>query len=261
MHWDVSTYAAFGDMRLRPALELLSRAPIGASASRVVDLGCGAGAVGAALRARFPAARIVGVDPSAEMMDRARLSGAYDALIAGDAAGFAAEGAAAYDLIYANASLHWAEDHAALLPALMARVSRGGAFAAQMPRMLSEPTHRILAEVAADFFDGAPPSGQPGALSPADYAAILEPLVDDIDMWETIYQQRLAPKDGDAAAHPVRSFIEGAAARPFLAALPADRRVDFLKTYDAALEAAYPRRADGSAILPYRRLFIVASRG
>ena len=51
--WDPGTYARFRDFRLRPALDLMAQ--IGAvPEGPVVDLGCGDGAVAAALAARFP---------------------------------------------------------------------------------------------------------------------------------------------------------------------------------------------------------------
>ena len=50
--WDPERYGAFRDLRLRPALDLLAQVgevPEG----EVIDLGCGDGAVGPALAARF----------------------------------------------------------------------------------------------------------------------------------------------------------------------------------------------------------------
>ena len=69
--WDPTQYLRFADERLRPALDLLARVPLGAPA-HVVDLGCGPGTVTSLLRQRFPAADVLGVDASAAMLDRAR---------------------------------------------------------------------------------------------------------------------------------------------------------------------------------------------
>ncbi len=270
--WDPAAYAAFGDLRLRPALELLARMVCDAPRA-VVDLGCGAGAVGPALKGRWPGARLIGLDPSAAMLAQAEATGVYDATRLEDAAGFAADpgfaaadgpaaSQATVDAIYANAALHWAADHRTLLPALMRRLSPGGALGAQMPRMLDAPSHRLLAEVAAGFA-ATPVAGQPGALAPEAYLDILEPVAAGLEVWETLYQQALpaeAGRDGAVGAtpHPVRRFIEGAAARPYLAAVGPARSEAFLSAYDAALDAAYPRRADGSAVFAFRRLFFVA---
>ncbi len=59
--WEPGAYLAFADERARPFFDLLARVTVRAP-RRVVDLGCGAGALFPALRARFPAAEITGVD-------------------------------------------------------------------------------------------------------------------------------------------------------------------------------------------------------
>jgi len=71
--WDPSQYLRFSNERLRPALDLLAQVPLDAPA-HVVDLGCGVGNVTAILRQRFPDADVVGVDGSAEMLEKARAS-------------------------------------------------------------------------------------------------------------------------------------------------------------------------------------------
>ena len=70
LDWNPAAYARFADLRLRPALDLLGR--VGAlPAGDVVDLGCGAGSVGPALRDRFTGRTIVGVDASPAMLAEA----------------------------------------------------------------------------------------------------------------------------------------------------------------------------------------------
>ena len=78
--------------------------------SRGVDLGCGTGLMGVALGAgktravgQTPVVRsLAGVDLSPKMVDFARMTGAYDRLVAGDLIDFlAAENDAACDLVVA----------------------------------------------------------------------------------------------------------------------------------------------------------------
>ena len=52
----------------------------------------------------------------------------------------------------------------------------------------------------------------------------------------------------------------GTALPPFLALLDAQRQQAFLDDYRARVQAAYPRRGDGSVLFPFRRQFIVAVR-
>ena len=68
--WDPVQYAAFRDHRSRPFGDLLAR--VGArDPALVVDLGCGPGELTSGLAARWPRARVVGVDSSPEMLARA----------------------------------------------------------------------------------------------------------------------------------------------------------------------------------------------
>ncbi len=71
MAWNPEQYLKFGGERLRPAQDLLARVSLEAPRD-IVDLGCGTGTVTALLRARWPQARIVGVDNSQAMLERAR---------------------------------------------------------------------------------------------------------------------------------------------------------------------------------------------
>ena len=81
--WDPDRYLAFADERGRPFVDLLAR--VGATAPRsVVDLGCGPGNLTALLADRWPAADVVGLDSSPEMVEQARAIGERVAFQVGD---------------------------------------------------------------------------------------------------------------------------------------------------------------------------------
>jgi trans-aconitate 2-methyltransferase len=48
--------------------------------------------------------------------------------------------------------------------------------------------------------------------------------------------------------------------RPVLGLLEEDDAAEFTAEYAAALRAAYPRRTDGTTVLPFRRVFAVGRR-
>lgn len=247
--WNPALYARFTDLRLRPALDLLAQVgdlPDG----NVIDLGCGAGAVGPALRARFPDRQLVGLDNSPAML--AEAEGTYDALIDSNIADWQPETPPA--LIFSNAALQWTPDHPTLLPQLAGLLAPGGWLAVQMPRQEDRPSHRLLQTVAhavaPDLVDLALPP--PRVLPAADYWRLLEPL-GTVQAWETDYVQHLpAPADG----HPVRAFTASTAMRPWADRLGPTRMPAFLAAYDAALETAYPRLPDGGALMPFIRVFL-----
>jgi trans-aconitate 2-methyltransferase len=53
--------------------------------------------------------------------------------------------------------------------------------------------------------------------------------------------------------------VSATALRPVIDALEGEARAGFLAAYGAQLRHAYPRRADGKTLFPFRRLFIVAT--
>lgn len=247
--WNPGAYARFRGLRLRPALDLLAQVgdlPPG----DIIDLGCGDGAAAAALAGRFPGRRLVGVDASPAMLERA--SG-YDAKVEADIAGWRPETPPA--LIFSNAVLHWLPDHAALMPRLAGHLAPGGVLAVQMPRQFLAPSHRFLRDIAAAQFPDRFDFGhyQPPVAPAVQYHEMLSPL-GQVAAWETDYVQRLDPCE---AGHPVRAFTGSTAMRPFVEKLTAEETAQFIAAYDAALGSAYPLLADGSVLFPFRRTFFV----
>ncbi|MEZ5722743.1 MAG: methyltransferase domain-containing protein [Paracoccaceae bacterium] len=254
--WDPGTYARFRDLRLRPALDLLARIgdlPVGP----VVDLGCGTGAVAAALAARFAGRAVIGVDASPSMLAEAAATACYDTLVEADIAVWRPDAPPA--LVFSNAALHWLDDHQSLMPRLAGLLQPGGVLAVQMPAQFEAPSHALLREVAEALFPGRvtdPAAWATPVGTPEDYVRLLEAL-GTVDAWETTNVQRLAPV---AKAHPVRRFTESTAMRPFLAALTAEEAARFVSAYEVELAAAYPAEEDGSVLFPFRRLFFTLTR-
>src|SRR5689334_6901211 len=145
MTWEPGQYLTFKNQRLRPALELLQRVPLG-SPGKVVDLGCGAGNVTKFLRERWPQASVVGVDSSAEMLATAAKEMPDVAWIKADMGSW--EPQEPVDLIYSNAALHWLRNHPVLFPQLLACLRSGGVLAVQMPRNFTAPSHKLMHEAA-----------------------------------------------------------------------------------------------------------------
>jgi trans-aconitate 2-methyltransferase len=56
----------------------------------------------------------------------------------------------------------------------------------------------------------------------------------------------------------VLDWVRGTALRPVTDALAGAERQAFLAAYGGKLKQAYPRRADGKTLLPFRRLFLIA---
>ena len=115
MLWDPMKYAAFSDHRSRPFFDLAGR--VGhAAPRRVIDLGCGPGELTAVLARRWPDAEVIGIDSSAEMIERARHlkeAPANLAFVGGDVRDW--EPNAGTDVVISNAVLQWVPGHPELL--------------------------------------------------------------------------------------------------------------------------------------------------
>jgi trans-aconitate 2-methyltransferase len=223
--------------------------------ARIVDLGCGAGNVTKIIRQRWPAAAVTGVDGSPQMLQRARAADPKTEWQEADVATW--QPPAPVDLLYSNATLHWLGDHDTLFPKLASYVAPGGVLAVQMPRNFGEPSHTTLYEAARQgpWRARLEPLIREEPTKPAEYYwTVLGPHVKSLDVWESIYLQKLTGEN------PVAEFVKGSWLGPFLAALEGAERTEFENAYRARVLRAYPPRADGTTLFPFRRLFIVAQR-
>lgn len=251
MSWSPSQYLKFSQPRLRPAMDLLSRVPT-AAPRRVYDLGCGAGNVTAALVARWPRAKIIGVDTSAAMLVQAAKALPQVQWVHHSLADWQADAPA--DVIYSNAALHWLPNHQQLFPALVGAVSPGGVLAVQMPRNFAAASHTLIEATAraGPWLDKLEPLlGAAPVAEPQYYYSLLAPLASSLDIWESEYLQVLSGDD------PVKEWTKGTWLTQFLDRLDPAERAAFEADYAQRLRAAYPRLADGTTLFPFRRLFIV----
>lgn len=252
MTWHPDIYLQFASERFRPALDLLARLE-DLTPRRIVDLGCGTGELTCLLAERFPEAQVLGIDSSAEMLARARQQPHPRVTwLHADAATW--QPAQPIDLLFSNACLQWLPGHDQLLPRLLAQCST---LAVQMPRNFDAPSHVLAREVGAAGPWAPALAGiwreQPVA-EPQAYWRWLQPGCKSLDVWQTEYLHALQGDD------PVLQWVSGTLLTPVHAVLQGQLLQDFRAAYAVRLRQAYPREADGTTLLPFRRLFLVARR-
>jgi trans-aconitate 2-methyltransferase len=255
MTWSAAQYVKFEQERTRPVHDLVARIP-NADIVHAADIGCGPGNSTEVLRERYPGARIIGLDSSTDMIEAARKRLPDIAFEVADIRQWRPK--EPLDVILANAVFQWIPDHETLFPTLIAKLKAGGALAAQMPDNLDEPSHRLMGEVASH----GPWAGKLKDAGSARterrlagwYFQLLRPYASHVDIWRTTYFHPLA------GTRAIVEWLKGTGLRPFLDPLEESEREAFLARYEDALAKAYPAEVDGTVLLPFPRLFIVAAR-
>lgn len=242
--WDPAVYRRFGAERSRPFFDLVRQ--VGAENPRtVVDLGCGPGELTRTLAERWPTARVVGIDSSAEMIEKAAADPGPVEFRIGDIADWHAT--PDVDVVVTNAALQWVPGHQQMLTRWVAELPAGAWLAMQVPGNFDSPGHRAVWEMASvDLREDPVDDAQA-------YAELLTATGATVDAWETTYLHLLPA----GAEHPVLRWMEGTALRPVRAALGDTEWTAFRAALAERITAEYPER-HGLVAFPFRRIFVVA---
>lgn len=253
MVWNPEKYLQFGDERTQPARDLLARIAA-MEPKRVLDVGCGPGNSTALLAERWPAAEIVAIDGSPEMIAMAKKSRQDISWLEMDAGGDVS-GLGAFGVVFSNAAIQWIPDHAALLPRLFSLVAPGGVLAVQAPNNEDSPIHKAVREIVAcaAWRDRIPLAQAQIYDSPWTYYDIVAPLTPRLALWECVYYHIMNTMED------VLDWQRGTNLRQYLDQLPDEAaKEELLGEVRTRTEFLYPRQADGRILYPFKRLFFTA---
>lgn len=226
--WDPDQYNRFAPEREQPVHDLLDLVEP-ADRPVVVDLGCGEGRITAIVHARLGAASTLGVDSSPEML--AAAAGRATSAVRferGDIAEFGEGRAGSFDLVFANASLQWVDDHPAVLGRWAATLRPGGQLAVQVPANADHPSHAVASEIGAELLGSAAPPDPvaTSVLDPSRYAEVLDELGFEHQIVRLhVYGHRL-PSSAD-----VVEWMKGTALNRFASVLVGEAFDDFVARY------------------------------
>jgi trans-aconitate 2-methyltransferase len=182
--WEPAQYDRFARERRQPWDDLLALCQ-GVPGGVVADLGCGTGRLTRELPDRLGARTVIGIDTSPAMLAEAGANARAGVRFEqGDLRHFAPP--EPVDLIVANASLHWVDDHERVITGWRRSLNPGGQIAVQVPANGDHPANALVAELSAEladwFPDGPPHLVTESVLTPERYATILWEL-DAADSW------------------------------------------------------------------------------
>ena len=242
--WDPATYHRFQAERRQPFDDLLALVkPV--PSGRVVDLGCGSGELTAELHRHVHAVETVGIDSSANMLDKAGPhAGNGVRFEQGDLAQWTAT--EPVDVVFANASLQWAPDHPALIERLRDQLTPDRAARGAGAGELRAPTHTVADRIGQEF--GMDPVARFEAiLMPEAYAGLARRLgFDEINARLQVYVHRLP----DTAS--VIEWVKGTLLTQYRKDLGESKYEEFLERYRHELLAELGDPAGDS---PYTFLF------
>ncbi len=252
MRWDPTQYARYSDHRSRPFFDLTAQ--IGSSSpAEVLDVGCGSGELTVSLAQRWPAATLLGVDSSPEMISRAPVGqgASFEVRAAQDV------DARGVDVLISNAALQWVPRHTDLLRRWAGQLNDGGWIAVQVPANFDAPSHELMRQLAdsprwRDQLAGVLRDALAVA-QPDTYLDLLTAQGLHADVWQTQYLHVLPGAD------PVLEWVRGTGLRPVLHKLDANEAAEFSAEYAALLRQAYPARSYGT-VFPFLRTFAVGQK-
>lgn len=236
MPWDPEKYHLFKKERSAPFEDLFNLIHV-RPGLEVIDLGCGTGELTQQLAERLPDSKVLGIDSSTEMLERARQQ-AHPGLNFEQA--LIQEVSGAWDLVFSNAAIHWIDDHPALVPRLLSLVRPGGQLVMQLPSNHTHPTHLLILETAREEPFRTALNGwsrESPVLSIEAYAELLyHQGGSDITVFEKVYPHVLA----DAGA--LADWTSGTALVPYFERLTSEMCEQFMERYRQRLRRRYPER-------------------
>jgi trans-aconitate 2-methyltransferase len=248
-HWDPTQYDKFKREREQPFLDLMAMVRP-ASAMRVVDLGCGTGALTRKLHTQLEARQTTGIDRSSRMLADAQASTLPAGLTfeVGDIERFT--GDREYDLIFSNAAFHWVEQHDQLIARLVAALKPGGQLLFQVPAMHDDVTH-----TAAEALTTAEPFAQAfaGWHRP-------QPVLNADAYARLLYRNGLTAPSVRLVVYPhvlenaegAVEWMKGTLLTEYAGHLPADLFPAFLEAYRARVLAGLDRATP--LFCPFKRI-------
>ncbi len=250
--WNSEQYLKFKRERTQPAADLLSHVPLEAPV-KILDIGCGPGNSTQVLAQRYPNAKIIGIDSSENMIAAARKNCPQLEFRLCDASSELETLGNDFDLVFSNACIQWIENHDRIIPYWMSVLKSGGALAVQTP--MNSDGVLIEKVTGSDRWKTYIPDRQRFFnLTPEEYFDLLSEVSPDFSLWMTVYYHNMNSHED------ILEWYRSTGLKPYLEALPEEKRELFLQDILEGIREAYPAQANGRVIFRFPRFFFIARK-
>ena len=252
MAWNPDQYNQFKTERFAPFYDLLQLIEV-KSGLEVVDLGCGTGELTHKLAEVLPDAKVLGIDSSAEMLDKAKAYANDKLRFEQNTIEAQLDTAKKWDLVFSNAAIQWVDDHEKLIPKLISTIKAGGQLLVQLPSQTENLLNKMLNVLVAEepYCTALNNWSRPSpVLSTESYAQLVfEQGGKDINIYEKIYPIVVADPDA------LYEFIAGTALLPYIERLEGEVKADFVAEFKKRIRDKFVKTP---ILYPFKRIIISA---
>ncbi len=251
--WNPDLYLKFDKERIQPSIDLVSRIKIDNPGS-IIDIGCGPGNSTQILYQKWPDSKIVGIDNSRTMIEKAKIDYPdqnWELLDAGkdDIPG-------TYDIVFSNSTIQWIPSHDELLKKFYRILNDGGLIAIQIPLFWDMPVGKSIKEISKEIRWNSTTKGITELFFMPNYSYYFEKLsqlYNSIVIWETNYMHIMD------SYNSILEMIRSTGLRPYLDRLQTDKdQEDFEMQVLNEITKEYALQKNGKVIFPFKRLFFIA---
>jgi trans-aconitate 2-methyltransferase len=251
--WDPDHYLQFKNERTQPSIDLVNRINVEYSPKHIVDIGCGPGNSSQVLLQRWPKAKLVGVDNSPAMIEKAKKDYPEQEWILADALGFEAD--IKFDVVFSNATIQWIPNHENLFEKLGRLLSENGVLAIQLPKFHDMALGQIIHSVSQKNRWKKETAGCLELFTCHDFHYYYDLLADKmklIDMWETDYIHVMP-------SHlSIIDWIKSTGMKPYLDRINDENDKKYFEEQVLnEIKKCYPKQKNGYVLFPFRRLFFI----
>jgi trans-aconitate 2-methyltransferase len=256
MRWDADIYDAVNAPQADAGRELIAMAKVREQDS-ILDIGCGTGTLTAELARLAHRGKVVGIDPSIEMFDRAKNKcSSFSNILLYNMPAQALHFQKEFDLVFSNSTFQWIKEQEDIMVRVYKALRPDGRFAVQMPAKdfcwaMTENIHSAIITLGLEkkFSRMASPWQFP--LKEKMVRFLKDAGFRNVDVFYKDYTLLFQSVD------EVLAWGISAALRPYLAPLPERKQERFKYTFAMGFENY---RTKKGIEFNFRRLFAFAEK-